>query len=79
MLTKKCSGSERVKRNSTAYWANERARQGAFASHLEGMALPTPCFVEALDRRHCYALRASPHIAFGRSHVVALAGAGFGP
>ena len=39
MVTKKCLGSERVKRNSPSYLANQRACQGAFASHLKGMAL----------------------------------------
>ena len=75
MVTKKCSGSERVKRNSGAYLANERACQGAFASHPKGMALPAP------DRRRSArtgaywpALRASPSPSFGRTHVTALAG-----
>src|SRR6478752_2943827 len=70
METKKCSGSERVKRNSTSYLANERSCQGAFASHPKGMALPAP------DRRrnartgaYWPALRASPNPASGRNHV----------
>ena len=41
MVTKKRSGSERVKQNSRDYLARERALQGAFASHPEGMALVT--------------------------------------
>src|SRR6476469_1494972 len=75
METKKCSGSERVKRNSTSYLANERACQGAFASHPKGMAPPAPD-----RRRHARtgaywpALRASPSPPSRRSRVTALAG-----
>src|SRR5689334_20983098 len=79
METKKCSGSERVKRNSTSYLANERACQSIFASHPKGMAPPAP------DRRrsartgaYWAALRASPSPSSGRSHVTALAGYGTG-
>jgi hypothetical protein len=50
MVTKKRSGSERVKRNSGTYIASERACQGAFSSHPEGMVLPAHRFVEALGR-----------------------------
>jgi hypothetical protein len=50
MVTKWRSGSERVKRNSRAYFASERASQGAFACHPTGMALPTYRLVEPLDR-----------------------------
>ena len=50
MVTKKRSGSERVKQNSPAYLANERTSQGAFASHPKGMALPAHRLVEALGR-----------------------------
>ena len=39
MLAKRCSGSERVTPGSLDYLAIERACQGAFASHPEGMAL----------------------------------------
>ena len=77
MVTKKRSGSERVKTDSRDYLASERAKrsaQGAFASHPEGMSLPAHHFVEALDRRSRYALRASSRAASGRSHVTALAG-----
>ena len=50
MVTKKRSGSERVQPDSGYYLAIERARQGAFASHPKGMALPLLRFVEALER-----------------------------
>ena len=82
MATKKRSGSERVKADSRDYLTSERAKrsgQGAFASHPKGMALPAHRFVEALDRRSCYALRASPRPASGRSHVTALADRGGRP
>jgi len=77
MVTKKRLGSERVQAGSRDYLPSERAKrsgQGAFASHPKGMALPAHRLVEALDRRSCYALRASPCAASGRSHVTALAG-----
>ena len=38
MVTKKCSGSERVQPDSGHYLAIEQAYQGAFASHPKGMA-----------------------------------------
>lgn len=37
MVTKKCSGSERVQPDSGHYLAIEQAYQGAFASHPKGM------------------------------------------
>ena len=76
MVTKKRSGSERVKAGSRDYLSSERAKrrgQGAFATHPKGMALPAHRFVEALDRRSCYALRAFPRAASGMSHVTVLA------
>jgi hypothetical protein len=79
MVTKTCSGSERVRRNSGAYFVSERACQGGFSSHPEGMALPAYRFVEALDRWTRTALHASPRAASGRSHVPALADNEFGP
>jgi len=79
MVTKTCSGSERVKRNRDAYFANEQACQGVFSSHPTGMALPAPHFVEALGRRGSYALHTSPRAASGRSYVPTLVDTGFRP
>jgi hypothetical protein len=83
MVTKKRSGSERVKAGIGAYLASEGANvkqcQSAFASHPEGMVLPAHRVVETLARRARYALRASPRAASGRSHVTALAGRDFEP
>lgn len=79
MVTKKRSGSERVQPGRRSYLAIERARQDAFSSHPEGMALPVLRFVEALDRAFRPALPTSPSAASGRSHVTALAGGEFGP
>jgi hypothetical protein len=74
MVTKKRLGSERVKPDSRGYLAIERACQGVFSSHPEGMALPGLRFVEALDRGFSPALHTSPSAASGRSHVTALLG-----
>ena len=79
MVTKSRSGSERVKPGSGGYLAIERARQGGFASHPKGMALPALRFVEALDRAFRPALHTPPGAASGRSHVTALAGHDFRP
>ena len=82
MVTKKRSGSERVKTGSGAYLASERAKrsgQGAFACHPKDMALPAHRFVEALARMTRYALHASPRAASAKSHVVAGVGSGFEP
>ena len=79
MVTKDCSGSERVKRNSRVYFANEQVCQGDFSSHPKGMALPAHRFVEALNRWTRTALHASPRAASGRSHVPALVSRSFGP
>ena len=67
MVTKKRSGSERVQPDSKAYLAIKRARQGAFASHPKGMALPALRFVEAFDRAFRPALHTSPSAASGRT------------
>ena len=79
MVTKKRFGSERVQPGSFGYLAIERARQDAFSSHPEGMALPVQRFVEALDRAFGPALPTSPSAAAGRSHVTALVGHGVRP
>ena len=79
MVTKKRSGSERVQPGSFAYLAIERARQNAFSSHPEGMALPVLRFVEALDRAFRPALPTSPSAASGRRHVAALVEVGDRP
>ena len=50
MVTKKRTGSKRVKPDSIHYLAIERACQCASSSHPKGMALPALRFVEALDR-----------------------------
>jgi len=50
MAMKKRAGSERGKRNSGDYFAIERRRQGAFASHPKGIALPALHYVKALHR-----------------------------
>ena len=79
MVTQSRPGSERVKPSSTSYLAIEQARQGGFASHPKGTALPALGFVEAFDRAFRPALHTSPGAASGRSHVTALAGMGFRP
>lgn len=79
MMTNKRSGSERVQPDSRHYLAIERACQGAYSSHPEGMALAGLRFVEPLERAFRPVLRATPPAASGRSHVTALAGSGFEP
>jgi hypothetical protein len=79
METKRRQGSERVMPDRGSYLASERACQGAFLAHPKGMALPGLRFVKAFDRGFSPALHTSPSAASGRSHVVALAGSGFGP
>jgi len=78
MVTKKRSGSERVKRNSGAYFAIERARKGAFASHPKGMVLPAHRCVEALDRRTAtlFALLLALHPAGSMSRFSLVPGRG---
>jgi len=78
MVTKRRSGSERVKTGRRSYVASERACQSAFSSHPKGKALPALRLVEALDRgaAPAFALLLAQHPA-GPCH--GLAGSGFGP